>query len=329
MKYQELGSTGMRVSKLCLGTTEMGGDWGQDYTAAIQAARRAFELGINFFDTAYAYGDAEASLARALGDMLKSHRDELVISTKGGLEVGSSGGDRTLVRNSDPAFLRQTLEHSLRTLGTDYVDIYFIHWPDPTRPFEEAAETLQGFVDEGLVRHAGVSNFSVEQMEAFRSGGGLAVEQVLYSPLNRTVEEQILPYCQSHGIGVMGYMPLAKGLLSGALRRGHVFPADDRRSLYPAFQGEQFDRFLNSLDVLASVAADHGCTLAQLALAWVMRDPARVVPIVGAQVPAHIEDSAKAVDVELTEADARDLADIAATLPAFDIGVEPTTRAPT
>jgi aryl-alcohol dehydrogenase-like predicted oxidoreductase len=319
MKYRELGETGLRVSSLCLGTTEMGGDWGGDYEPSIRAARRAFELGINFFDTAYAYGDAEESLARALGDVIGHHREEIVISTKGGLEVHSSGADRKLVRNSDPAFLRQTLERSLRVLGTDYVDVYFIHWPDPTRPFEEAGQALQEFVGEGLVRHAGASNFSVPQMEAFRAGGELGVAQISYSLLDRGVEEEVLPYAAEHGIGVMGYTPLAKGLLSGALRRGHTFPADDRRSLYSTFHGEKFDRLVESLERVNAVADELGCSPAQLALAWAMREPAGVVPIVGAQVPEHIEDSAKAVDIELSEADARQLAELAADLPVFEI----------
>jgi aryl-alcohol dehydrogenase-like predicted oxidoreductase len=319
MNYRELGTTGLRVSRLCLGTTEMGGDWGHDYEPSIRAARRAFELGINFFDTAYAYGDAEESLARALGDVIRNHRDEIVISTKGGLEVHSSGADRRLVRNSDPAFLRKTLERSLRVLGTDYVDVFFIHWPDTTRPFEAAGEALQGFVDEGLVRHAGASNFEVEQMEAFRSGGTLGVAQISYSLLDRRAEEDVLPYAAEHGIGVMGYTPLAKGVLSGALRRGHRFADGDRRSLYSTFRGEEFDRLLAAAERLGAVAQERGCTPAQLALAWAMREPAGVVPIVGAQVPEHIEDSVKAADIELTEAEALQLGELMAEAPVFEI----------
>src|SRR5699024_6425570 len=138
-------------------------------------------------------------LARGLGDVLGTHRDEIVLSTKGGLERQPSG---EMVRNSDPSFLRDNLEQSLRNLGTEYVDLYFIHWPDPTVPNEQASQTLQEFIDRGLVRFAGISNFSVEQTEQFGGGGSVDVAQLPYNLLGRDIEQSELPYLHERGVGV-------------------------------------------------------------------------------------------------------------------------------
>lgn len=319
MQYRTLGSTGLRVSELCLGTWGLGGQWGSDIEPGIAAIQRAFELGVNFFDTAYAYGEgaAEAALARGLGTLIDTHRDELVIATKGGIRVEQdAAGGWTVHRDSSPAFLRKTLEHSLRLLGTDYVDVYFIHWPDRSRPYAEVAGTMEGFVREGLVRHVGLSNFTVAEMQAFREGGPFGVAQVPYNLLWRDVEHAVLPYCERENVGVMGWSALASGLLTGALGRGHHFQAGDWRGQAPAdrersaqsdslpgmFQGE--DERLNAvIDRLKQEASARSVSLAQLALAWVLSHPSGIIPIVGAQEPAHAEASAAAVELAL-DADA-------------------------
>lgn len=325
MEYRDLGTTGLRVSELCLGTWQMSGVWGKDYQPAIKAVERAFDLGVNFFDTAHAYGEgaAEAGLARGLGDLLDSHRDEIVISTKGGVEMESG---RAKARNSDPAFLRENLEHSLRTLGTDFVDIYLIHWPDPTVPFETTAGVLEDFVKEGLVRHAGVSNFTVEQMEAFSSGGKLSVTQVPYNLLRREIENDILPYCERQGVGVMGWASLAHGLLTGALRRDIEFAEDDWRSSNSVFQGDSYVSLLDAVESLSRVAQERDCTLAQLAIAWVLASPFGVIPVIGAEVPEHIEASASASEIKLTEAEVGTISDIIASAPSADMGFGPPSR---
>lgn len=312
MKYRQLGSTGMQVSEICMGTWQLSGAWGDEIEPAVRAVGRAFDLGINFFDTAYAYGvgAAEQGLARGLGVLMKSHRDELVIATKGGLEVR----DDVYLRNSDPAWLRHTLEHSLRSLGTDYVDVYFIHWPDPLVPYDETAGVVQGFIDEGLVRHAGVSNFSVAETEAYRGGGSLGVHQPAYSLLRREVEADLLPYCQRERIGVMAWGAVGHGLLTGAIRSGQSF--NDWRAHTALFRGERLDELIGVVDELAQVADELGCTLAQLAIAWVLASPASVIPIVGALEPAHVEANVGAVEVELTP-------DVLARLDAITADVPP------
>jgi hypothetical protein len=167
MQYTQLGERGPRVSRIAFGNWSAGGDWGRvDRDAAIAATREALTVGINLFDTAraYGFGAAERLLGEALQPEIRSARESLVIATKGGLR--NDGG--LTVRDSSPAALRRDLESSLRFLGTDYVDIYQVHWPDPATPIETTAETLDGFVREGLVRSVGVSNYDARQMTTFQ-----------------------------------------------------------------------------------------------------------------------------------------------------------------
>ncbi|MGB3443774.1 MAG: aldo/keto reductase [Actinophytocola sp.] len=316
-----LGAQDRPVSRLCLGTWALSGLWGGQTEPGVRAVRRAFDLGVNFFDTARAYGNgaAEAGLARGLGDLLRTHRSELVIATKGGLQARRD----TVVRNSDPEFLRASLVSSLRSLRTDHVDLYLLHYPDPTIPLAETAGVLAGFVAEGLVRHTGVSNFSAAQMSEF---GSASVAQVPFNLLAREVERDVLPHCQAAGTRVMGWSALAHGLLTGALRPGHTFPQDDWRAYSPVFQGERFAAVLAVVDRLKAFAADLGISVAQLALAWVLHHPAGIVPVVGAQVPEHIEDSVPALEVRLSEADLAELDRIVAAAPPVLAESEPPSR---
>ncbi|MGV9772515.1 aldo/keto reductase [Streptosporangium sp. NPDC003464] len=324
MKHRSLGADGPPVSSICLGTWALSGLWGGRIEPGVEAVRRAFDLGVNFFDTAHAYGGgaAEAALARGLGDLLRGRRAEVVISTKGGLETRGN----TVVRNSDPAFLRANLTDSLRTLGTDYVDVFFVHWPDPTVPLAETAGVLTDFVKEGLVRHVGVSNFSVAEMTEFAAAAPADVAQVPFSLLARGAERDVLPHCRDAGVGIMGWSALAHGLLTGALRPDHSFAHDDWRAYSPMFKGERFARLLKLVDLLTAFAAERGCTVAQLALAWVLSHPAGVVPVVGAQFPEHIEDSVKAVEVRLTEADLAELDRLVADAPSVGPEAGPPSR---
>lgn len=326
MQYQELGRTGQEVSRVCLGTWQLGGEWSVDYEEGIAAVRVAADLGVTFFDTAAAYGNgaAERALAKGLGDRVRSHRDELVISSKGGLEVDfAEDGSETARSNSDPAYLRTRLEQSLRNLGTDYIDVFFVHWPDPKIPFAETAGVVGEFIDEGLVRFAGLSNFSVLQMEEFAAERPIDVAQLPYNLLDRHSKSEAIPYCAEHGIGVMGWSALAHGVLSGTLRRGQSFKSDDWRGEHPAFVGERYEAVMDGVEALTEIADELGCSLPQLALAWVLADEKRIVPIVGAQIPQHIVNSAAAVDVGLSPADMERISQLAATFPDFSLEAEP------
>lgn len=299
MEYTEFGNTGMRVSRICFGTWAFGGEWGEQDLAANKAAvRKALDLGINFFDTAQAYGfgAAEQFLSQALQPQIRTRRHELVLSTKGGLR---QAGDQ-LVRDSSPSWLREGLEASLRALGTDYIDLYLIHWPSFTTPMAEVVATLSEFVAEGKVRFVGGSNFSARQIQDFEEVRHLDGIQPPYHLFRREIETTILPYCEQHHIGVQAYGPLAHGLLTGRFSPTTTFPANDWRSKSDIFKGEPFQRNLAVVEQLKRLAQQRQCTLPQLAVAWVLAHPAVDCAIVGTLSPTEIVDTAVGADIHLS-----------------------------
>jgi aryl-alcohol dehydrogenase-like predicted oxidoreductase len=306
MKTTRLGMTDLQVSRIAFGTWQLGGEWGDfDERDAIAAIRHARTLGINLFDSAQAYGfgASERLLGRALRDELDHRRDDVVLATKGGLRRTPDG----MVRDSSPAWLRSGVEQSLRAFGVDHIDVYQIHWPDPDVLFAETADALQQLVDEGKIRHVGVSNYSVAQMAEFARTRPVETLQPPYHLFRRDIEADIGPYALEHDIGVLVYGPLAHGLLTGAMDEHTTFAAGDWRSRSPLFAGETFRRNLRTVSELERWAAERGHTVSQLAIAWTLAHSAVDVAIVGARRPAHIEDSVGAADVELT---AEDLAEI-------------------
>ena len=302
MQYTQLAKRGPRVSRIAFGNWSAGGDWGRvDRDAAIAATREALDLGINLFDTAHAYGfgAAEQLLGEALQPEIRSARESLVIATKGGLR--NEGG--LTVRDSSPVGLRRDLEASLRALGTDYVDIYQVHWPDPATPIETTAETLDEFVREGLVRSVGVSNYDARQMTTFQRVRPIDTLQPPYHLFRRAIEATILPFAREHGIGVLVYGPLAHGLLSGRMTEDTTFAADDWRSKSDLFVGETFRRNLAVVRDLSQFAARRNATVAQLAIAWTLANPGVDVAIVGARSPEQIRQTAPGADLRLSPED--------------------------
>jgi len=302
MQSTKLGERGPRVSRIAYGNWSAGGDWGHvDRDAAIAATREALTLGINLFDTAHAYGfgAAEQLLGEALAPEIRSARESLVIATKGGLR----NDDGQTVRDSNPAALRRDLEASLRSLGTDYVDIYQVHWPDPATPIATTAETLDGFVREGLIRFVGVSNYDTRQMAAFQQVRPIDTLQPPYHLFRREIEATVLPFAREHGIGVLVYGPLAHGLLTGRMTEATTFAADDWRSKSDLFVGEAFRRNLAVVRDLTEFAVRRGATVAQLAIAWTLANPAVDVAIVGARNPGQIRESAAGAYLPLTPDD--------------------------
>jgi len=299
VEYVTYGKTGLRVSNIALGTWELGGDWGAfDRDEAIAAIRQARDEGVTFFDTAQAYGfgASEKLLGSALRPELAGGGDEIVISTKGGLRAVGDG----VVRDASPAFLRSGVEESLRHLGVETIDLYLVHWPDPKVPFAETAGALAELVEEGKIRHVGVSNYDVDQMREFSETQPVESLQPPYHMFRRGIEAQILPYCRAEDIGVMVYGPLAHGLLAGALSESTAFGSDDWRASNEAFRGETYRRNLQVVERLGEVASDLGCTLSQLALAWILANPAVHVAIVGSRRAAHVTEAAAASPLVLT-----------------------------
>jgi aryl-alcohol dehydrogenase-like predicted oxidoreductase len=307
VKTMTLGRTGLEVSRVAFGTWQLGGEWGAvDEPAAVAAIRRALDLGITLFDTAQAYGfgASESMLGRALRPALTRDRESVVIATKGGI--------RPPVRDASAAFLRRGVEESLRNLGVEVIDLYQVHWPDPNIPAAETAGELQRMVDEGKIRHVGVSNYDVPQMEEFAAVRPVETLQPPYHLFQRGIEREILPYARAHDIGVLAYSPLASGLLTGRIDEGTTFEASDWRSQASAFTGDALRRTLGVVRRLEELAGELGITLGQLAIAWVLAQPGVHVAIVGARSPGNIETSAKAAEVDLDAAALARVEEIAA-----------------
>jgi aryl-alcohol dehydrogenase-like predicted oxidoreductase len=298
MKYVTLGRSDLLVSRVAFGTWQLGGDWGPtDTDDAVLAIRRAANSGVNFFDTAQAYGfgASEELLATALRRMA---RRDLVIATKGGLRREGAG----VVRDASASAIREGVEASLRALETDYIDLYQVHWPDPKTPFEETAEVLGKLVADGKIRHVGVSNFDTKQMETFSEVLPVETLQPAYHIFRREIEDEILPYTRAHNIGVLVYGPLAHGLLGGNLRLDTRFARGDWRATSPVFRGEAYEHNLKKVFELQDFARrELGVTVGQLAVAWTLANPAVQVAIVGTRNPGHVQEALAAANLVLDE----------------------------
>ena len=307
MRRVQLGRTGLDVSPICFGTWQLGGDWGEiDRDEAKAAIRRALDLGINFFDTAQAYGfgKSEQLLAEALGDDIR--RDDVIVATKGGLRPVDDG----IERDSSADWLRSGVEESLRHLGVEAIDLYQVHWPDPEVSPWETGKALAQLKEEGKIRHVGVSNFSPEEMTELSRTVEVETLQPPYHLFRREIEADVLPWCQENGVGVLVYGPLAHGLLSGRFDAETELPEDDWRSGSDLFSGENFQRNLEAVDRLREFAESRGWTPPQLGVAWTLAHPAVDVSIVGGRRPDHIEGVAPAAEIELTEKDLAEIDDI-------------------
>ena len=311
MEKIRLGVAGLEVTPIALGTWQLGGEWGDfDQREAVGAIRRARDLGVNFFDTAQAYGfgASERLLGEALRDDLRQRRDEIVIATKGGLRMTYHG----MVRDSSREWLREGVEESLRALELDHIDLYQVHWPDPNVAFAETAGALQELVEEGKIRHVGVSNFDVEQIDDFARWRPVETLQPPYHLFRRGIEADLLPYALERDIGVLVYGPLAHGLLTGALREDTEFAPDDWRSKSELFEGDSYRHNLETVRELERFASERGHTVSQVAIAWTLANPAVDVAIVGSRRAAHLDDSVAALTVELGNDDLAEIEHIMA-----------------
>ena len=315
MRTRELGSTGMHLTTMGLGTYALGGSgwqwaWGQqDDADSITALRRGLDLGINWIDCAAAYGlgHAEEVVGRAL-----EGRDDVFVATKCGLVWDEGSGDVYGRLTADS--VRAECEASLRRLKVDAIDLYQVHWPHDEEHLEEGWGTIADLVQEGKVRFAGVSNFSLAQIGRVQQIHPVASVQPPYSMLAREIETELLPFCAASDIGVLTYSPLQSGVLTDKFtrERAAALPSDDwRRTYSPEFQEPALSANLALVDGLRAIATRHGKTVAQLAIAWVLRRPEVTSAITGARKPAHIEGTVAAGDWEL---DAQDIGEIEALL---------------
>lgn len=285
MEYFALN--GAQVSRIGLGTWAIGGSgWGEvSNRDAIDTCLAIFDHGINLVDTApiYGYGRAEELIGKAMRQ--HGHREKFYIATKSGLEWN----DRGVFANSTPERLRQEFEDSLRRLGTDYVDLYQIHWPDTTLPIARPAEVLLDLYEQKRICAIGVSNFSAAQMSAFRSVAPLHSNQPPYNIFERAIDEEVLPYCREHSIGALTYSSLCRSLLGGRLRRDMQFPEGDIRREDPKFQPPRFRQYLDAVARLDAFARqNYGKSVLELAVRWVLDRPGVSAALWGAKRPDQL-----------------------------------------
>lgn len=279
---------GTQVSRIGLGTWAIGGgEWGAVSEAdAVATCRAILDHGMNLIDVApiYGHGRSEELVGRAMRE--HGRREDFYIATKAGLEWNERG----VFSNSDPARLRQEFEDSLRRLGTDYVDLYQIHWPDTTIPVERAAEVMRELLDAGRIRAVGVSNFSVEQMEAFATIAPVHSNQPPYNIFEREIDAEILPYCERKGIAVLTYSSLCRSLLAGRLTAETPIPEGDIRRVDPKFQQPRFGQYLRAVAELDAFAQKQfGKRVLHLAVRWVLDRPGISAALWGAKRPAQLD----------------------------------------
>ena len=310
MQKRELGNTGMQITPVGFGSWAIGGDnwqfgWGtQDDGDAIAAIERAVEFGINWIDTAavYGLGHSEELVAKAVAGM----KNRPWIFTKCSLVWDA----RRQMGNSLKAdSIRRECEASLKRLNVDAIDLYQIHWPNPDTDIEEGWQEMARLKEEGLVRHIGVSNFSVDQLRRIILIAPVATLQPPYSMLRPAIEQTLLPFCMEQNIGVLVYSPMLSGMLSGAMTRERAanFSADDWRRNNKEFQEPRLSANLELVELLKRIGAPHGCSAGEVAIAWTLRHPAVTGAIVGGRNAAQVEGVVGAAEFRLS---AKEIGDI-------------------
>lgn len=305
MRVRELGRSGLRVPEVGFGCMGLSHVYGQaDDDTSLEVLRRAWELGVRLFDTADQYGQGHNE--RLLGRFLAGRRDEAVVATKGGMVDTEAHPDMRPVRN-DPAYIQGACEASLRRLGTDHVDLYYLHRLDPEVPVEEAVGGVARLVEQGKVRHVGLSEASSHSIRRAAAVHPIAAVQSEYSLWTRDVEPYVLPACRELGIGLVAFSPLGRGFLGGGIRSRDDLGPEDRRHENPRFRADNLAANRRLVDGLEAMAQRRGVTAAQLALAWVLARGDDIVPIPGTKRPRYVEANVRATDIELDAAEVAEL----------------------
>lgn len=313
MEKVELGQSGVHVTPLAFGAWAIGG-WmwgGADRKEAVKAIKRSIDLGITTIDTAAVYGFGKSE--ELVGEAIKGKRGQVQILTKCGINwIDNRGvfafssedeqlGKIDIYRFSGKERIIEECEASLKRLGTDVIDLYQIHWPDPTTPADETMEAMERLIKEGKIRAAGVSNYSVEQMQVANEALNICSNQVPYSMLKREIEQDLIPYCLSNNKSILAYSPLQRGLLTGKIKPGYHFNPGDNRPDIHLFAPDNLNKIQDFLQKIKPIADDKGSTLAQLVLRWTLQRPGIDVVLAGARNPAQVEENARAAELVLTE----------------------------
>lgn len=300
MRKRKLGAAGPEVSEIglgCMGMSEFYGDRNDEESLA--TLERALELGIDFLDTADMYGHGNNE--RLVGRFLESHRNQVVLATKFGIVRSADGPSRSI--NNHPDYIRSACDASLRRLGVDTIDLYYVHRIDPQVPIEETVGAMAELVSAGKVRALGLSEASATTLRRAHAVHPIAALQSEYSLWSRDPEGPILDTCRELGVAFVAYSPLGRGFLTGAITSPGQLAADDFRRIAPRFQDDNLKANLSLLEAVRAMAAEKGCTPGQLALAWVLARDDGIIPIPGTKRRRYLEENAAAADVDLTADD--------------------------
>jgi aryl-alcohol dehydrogenase-like predicted oxidoreductase len=313
MKYRKIENSDLELSVIGFGAWAIGG-WmwgGTDYKNSLRALQEAIDAGITTIDTAPVYGFGLSE--QIVGQAIKGRRDEVQILTKFGLRWDTQKGQAyfetqdadgntiKLHKYAGKEGITQECENSLKRLATDYIDLYQIHWPDPTTPIEDSMAAVEKLIKEGKVRYAGVCNYSVEQMKRANKVVPLVSNQVPYSMVNREAEKDIIPYCIQQHKGFIAYSPLQRGLLTGKIGMGYKFAPGDHRPDTPFFKADNRKNILAMLENLDPIAQTHRASLAQLTIAWTLQRPGISIALVGARNPSQVKENIKGTQIKLTD----------------------------
>ncbi|MEC3883996.1 aldo/keto reductase [Halobacillus sp. HZG1] len=296
-RQTRLGKSELYVNPIGLGTNAVGGHNiypNLDEEAGKEVVRTALNHGMNFLDTAFIYGPERSE--ELVGEVMKEYkREDIILATKGAHQF--KGED--VVFNNSPDFLKKSVEDSLQRLRTDYIDLFYIHFPDESTPKDEAVGALKELKDEGKIRSIGVSNFSVDQLKEADKDGYVDVIQSEYNLFKREAEKEMLPYTAENEISFISYFPFASGLLAGKYNENTTF--DDFRAKNPLFQGENFKRNLEKVEQLRPIAEEKNVAIPHIVLAWYLNQPSIDAVIPGAKRTEQVVDNLKTLDVKLSE----------------------------
>lgn len=314
MEYREIGQSGIKASAITFGAWAIGG-WmwgGADRKEALEAILAAYALGVTSIDTAPAYGQGLSE--EIVGDALKQlNREKVQVFTKFGLRWDTTAGEfflNSVDNYGKPISIHKyagkesvifECEQCLKRLGTDYIDLFQIHWADKTTPIEETMEALLRLQEQGKIRASGVCNYTAEQMSIAEKTISLASSQSPYSMVFRDIEKELVPYCIGHQKSVIAYSPLQRGLLTGKIKPGHLFNEGDTREGNRFYSDENISRINIFLDSLRPLAADKEASIVQLVIAWTLAQPGITLALVGARNAEQAIQNAKAGDLRLTK----------------------------
>lgn len=312
MRKRKLGKTKVEVTPIALGAWAIGG-WmwgGNDKKDSLRAIHASHDYGITTIDTAPIYGFGLSE--EIVGEAIRGKRDQFEILTKCGMRWDGTPGEyffttednegkkRDIYKYSGKEGLISECEESLKRLGTDYLDLFQIHWPDHTTPIEEAMEAFSQLLQQGKIRAAGVSNYSLEQLKRAAGAVELASNQVPYSMVRRDIEEDIVPWCLENQCSILAYSPLQRGLLTGKITPETTFAPGDTRPDTPHFKSSNVLRINSFLEEIHPIAEAKGATLSQLVIQWTLQQPGITVALVGARNDKQVSDNAGALNLQLS-----------------------------